>query len=222
MNGMSAQDIAPLVLKFVPTRCANNRTVQEALQDHRWVADVRGNLSAQGLLQCLALLTMTVCTIFRDVTSPDAFVWPWSSAGIYSASSAYRLMTQGPTRMSGAMNIWRSWAPLKCKIFCWLALQHRLWTSDRRARHGLQDNPSPFYTCLQDEDNMEHITTQCVYTRKVWFECFRKLNIHLPSPLADNTLETWWTDTRLLCARKDRERLRQPCHSDHLELVEAS
>ena len=37
--------------------------------------------------------------------------------------------------------VWRSWAPLKCKIFAWLAMQYRLWTSDRRARHGLQDEP---------------------------------------------------------------------------------
>jgi predicted XRE-type DNA-binding protein len=27
--------------------------------------------------------------------------------------------------------VWRSFAPLKCKIFSWLALRRRLWTSDR-------------------------------------------------------------------------------------------
>jgi hypothetical protein len=38
-----------------------------------------------------------------------------------------------------AEKIWRSHAPLKCKSFMWLAAQHRLWTSDPRLRHVLQD-----------------------------------------------------------------------------------
>jgi hypothetical protein len=65
----------------------------------------------------LAFLT-TVCSIFRGTASPDAFVWPLSSSGRYSASSAYRMLCQGAKRISGAMNIWNSWAPLKCRIFC--------------------------------------------------------------------------------------------------------
>lgn len=34
------------------------------------------------------------------------------------------------------------------ELFCWLALRYRLWTSDRRHRHGLQDAPDPCFTCL--------------------------------------------------------------------------
>jgi hypothetical protein len=26
---------------------------------------------------------------------------------------------------------WEAWAPAKCKIFSWLVLQNRVWTSDR-------------------------------------------------------------------------------------------
>ena len=34
-------------------------------------------------------------------------------------------------------NVWKIWAPPKCKIFTWLAIQYMLWTLDRRARHGM-------------------------------------------------------------------------------------
>jgi hypothetical protein len=33
--------------------------------------------------------------------------------------------------------IWKSWAPGKCKIFLWLAVKNRCWTTDRLARKGL-------------------------------------------------------------------------------------
>jgi hypothetical protein len=95
MKGMFAADIAPLVLKVVRTHCINKRTVHDALLDHRWVEDNRGNLSAQGLVQCLNLL-MTVCSIYRDASVPDQFVWPWSTSGCYIA----RMLMHGPTRMA--------------------------------------------------------------------------------------------------------------------------
>jgi hypothetical protein len=66
------------------------------------------------------------------------------------------MMLRGAT-MAGASCIWRSWAPLKCIIFSWLALQYRIWTLDRRAHHGLQDRASPCDVCLQEEDNTDHI-----------------------------------------------------------------
>ena len=103
--------------------------------DHRWINDIAGHLTATGIAQCLLLLS-TVARIFRDVSQPDVFSWPWETGGTYTARSTYMALSQGSTVMAGAKCIWGSWAPLKCKIFAWLALQHRLWTADRRTRHG--------------------------------------------------------------------------------------
>jgi hypothetical protein len=57
---------------------------------------------------------------------------------------------QGRTISNIAKPIWSSHAPLKCKILSWLAGRHRLWTSDRRARHGLQDQAEPCFTCFAE------------------------------------------------------------------------
>jgi hypothetical protein len=40
------------------------------------------------------------------------------------------------------------------RYFAWLALRYRLWTSDRRHRHGLQDHIDPSLLCLQQDDTV--------------------------------------------------------------------
>ena len=106
------------------------------------------------------------------------------------------MLCQGITRIAAAQCIWRSWAPLKCKIFAWLASQYRLWTSDRRARHGLQDTTSACYRCYQEEDTTDHIRAGCVYARQLWDGCFRLLQINVQIPSSEDTFMVWWDKAR--------------------------
>jgi hypothetical protein len=48
IRGAAANNIAPQVTKLVSTQCTNMRTVQLAVQNHRWVNDIVGNLSPRG------------------------------------------------------------------------------------------------------------------------------------------------------------------------------
>ncbi|KAM0878677.1 hypothetical protein ACQ4PT_034721 [Festuca glaucescens] len=93
VNGAAVKDFAPEVYAKVITRTRNHRTVKDAFANHKWIGDVRGNLSNQGLVQCL-LLFATVCTFIRDARSPDSFSWPWSTSGQYTAASTYRVLCQ--------------------------------------------------------------------------------------------------------------------------------
>lgn len=80
---------------------------------------------------------------------------------------------------------------------------YRLWTSDRRLRHGLQDESCPCFLCDEDEDTVDHLLMKCIYARQVWYLCFRKARINwkwLPSRL--DRLETWWSTTRKLIATR--------------------
>ena len=210
MRGLNASQIAPLVVQEVSTQCINRRTVQEGLLNNRWIGDIRGVLSPQGMIQCFALLAM-VATIFRDEQQPDSFTWPWSASGNYSATSTYRMLNQGVTRVSWASCIWGSWAPLKCKIFGWLALQYRLWTSDRRVRHGLQTAVDSCYTCLQESDSVDHVLVQCVYARSTWIGCLLRMGVNLPSPAADATWEAWWMRNRGNLSKNARKELDTFC-----------
>ena len=52
--------------------------------------------------------------------------------------------------------IWKTWAPLKVKIFLWLAFRRRHWTGDRRRRHGLETREH-CYLCDQAPETIDHV-----------------------------------------------------------------
>ncbi|KAK1642427.1 hypothetical protein QYE76_060232 [Lolium multiflorum] len=65
-----------------------------------------------------------------------------------------------------AAKVWRSAAPLKCKIFSWPAWKRRLPTNERRFRHRLADSglcPS----CPLEED-VDHLLLTCPRAREIW------------------------------------------------------
>lgn len=144
----------------------------------------------------VANLCHAITMVPRNKDQADQFLWPADVSGRYTTKSAYKRLCMGLVRSPMATCIWRSWAPLKCKIFAWLTVQYRLWASDKRARHGLQDEPSPCYTCLQEEDNVDHILTQCGYAREVWHRCFEALHINIQPPSHTDTFTEWWLTTR--------------------------
>lgn len=138
IHGFGIVDVAPLIHYCVSLRTKNRRTVQEALQGGLWMTDVEGDLSFTTHIQ-LMQLCHAIASLQRDPEALDSFAWPCDPSGKYTARAVYDRLCQGMARVPFAMCIWRSWAPLKCKIHAWLMVQHRIWTSDRRARHGLQD-----------------------------------------------------------------------------------
>lgn len=203
IGGFTAAEIAPEVVDLIPTRRRNRRTVADALLDSSWVDDIQGQLSEAGCVQCLRLWVL-VSSVHRDEAQPDRFTWAGSATGLYSAKTTYSMLCQGSIRFSMATPLWRSWAPLKCKIFGWLALQYRLWTSDRRHRHGLQDNPDSCAVCLQGEDNADHVLVRCTYARQVWFRVLIGAGLQIQEPGLESTLESWWDQARKRVASKDR------------------
>ncbi|XP_073362603.1 uncharacterized protein [Aegilops tauschii subsp. strangulata] len=84
------------------------------------------------------------------------------------------------------------------------AKSNRLWTSDRRARHGLQDEPSTCYTCLQAEDNVAHILAHCTYAQEVWHRVFGLLHLNIQGPLETVEFTEWWLTARTSFFRADR------------------
>jgi hypothetical protein len=72
--------------------------------------------------------------------------------------------------------------------------QHRIWASDRRFRHGLQDSASACYFCLQGEDIADHVLVQSA--KQIWYTWFLQLQFDASIPEATHTLHEWWQDSR--------------------------
>ena len=121
IHGAAAADIAPLLVALVPARTANRCTVCQALDDASWTQDFEANTSFTTLTQLMHLVH-AINTVPRDPDQPDSFTWPLTTSGSYSAKSVYQYLCSELTRSPTASCTWRSWAPLKCKLFVWLAL----------------------------------------------------------------------------------------------------
>jgi hypothetical protein len=94
-----------------------------------------GTLSVQNLIEFTMLWSHTsqfdLCT-----DAPDSIVWKLTTNGAYSCSSAYKAQFAGTIHSCMDSIVWKAWAPPKCKLFAWLIIQNRVWTTDRLAKWG--------------------------------------------------------------------------------------
>jgi hypothetical protein len=195
LDGACIQDIALDVLAAMGTRRQNTRTVQQALQNDRWTLDATDNLLPEGFQQ-FVVLSMSIINQERDPDQDDFFTWPCDPSGVFSAKATYDRLCEGAVRFGAVDCIWKPWAPSKCKIFQWPAVKNRLWTTDRRARHGLQAVANTCYLCLQEIDAVDHFLVHCCYAKEVWFKSLRDANVPYVQPSVDDRLEDWWLVAR--------------------------
>ncbi|KAG2641136.1 hypothetical protein PVAP13_2KG163196 [Panicum virgatum] len=84
IHGCRLEDLAPNVVKSVPIRVRNKRTVAEALHELTWVTDIRVALGWQGLAEYLELWD-TLAGITLN-TNDDAHIWRFESSGTFPPS----------------------------------------------------------------------------------------------------------------------------------------
>lgn len=105
-------------------------------------------------------------------------------------------MFVGSIRFPPWKRIWKTWALANCKLFIWLAINNRCWTSDRLARRGLPHQAAcPF--CDQAAETINHVLSSCVLVREVWSTTLIRLNhiVRLRPPNADSSFNSWWSRT---------------------------
>lgn len=82
--------------------------------------------------------------------------------------------------------------PCAVDFFAWLALQNRVWTSDRLARRGLpHQERCPF--CDQDVETINHLLIRCVFARETWDAVCQAIGIIGEAPTAADDLLAWTT-----------------------------
>lgn len=129
-----------------------------------------------------------------------------ASGRIYTSASTYCMLFQGAIRIAYANATWKCWVPLACRLFMWLAMQYKIWTSDSRCKHGLQDVPSPCFLCDQDDDNVDHNLLDCVYSPQVWHLAFSRMRINLDLlPMMLDRIQPWWLAVRKRIPTKHRK-----------------
>ncbi|KAK1698698.1 hypothetical protein QYE76_015395 [Lolium multiflorum] len=144
-----------------------NKSVAMALNDHRWVHDMRRNFPPELLPEFLHLWRTLQTVVLRPET-PDKIRWILTTDGCYSAASAYHLHFEGQTRSIAPAMIWSPWAPPKCRVFAWLLLQNRLWCADRLQRRQC---PNSYFCpmCIRNLETSWHLFFECPFTRSIHY-----------------------------------------------------
>ncbi|GJN18978.1 hypothetical protein PR202_gb06201 [Eleusine coracana subsp. coracana] len=136
VNDKSIQELASALMSFVKRRGWRARTVHDALMQNTWLRDIAVELPVLATWQFL-LLWDVLATVELMPEECDTHVWTPCPSGIFSSKSAYRRYFVDGISFEPHKRIWRTWAPLKIKIFIWLAIWRRCWTADRLERRGL-------------------------------------------------------------------------------------
>jgi hypothetical protein len=83
----------------------------------------------------------------------------------FGFSVVFGMLHQGSLTFHGPNLIRKTWAPLKVRIFLWLAFKRR--TADRRHRHGLAADAVRSLCDVEPESN-DHLFIHCSFTKQVW------------------------------------------------------
>lgn len=190
LPGKSFEHSYPHLFAAVATR-AKGRTVFDALNNRRWISDLKGALTVNVLLEYLQLWDLLENVELQPEVE-DTHIWQFSSSGLYSAKSAYEALFTGSTQFSPWERIWKSWAPNKCKFFMWTVAYKKCWTADRLARKGLP-HPEVCPLCDQSDETLDHLLVSCVFSRQVWFAILHRFGLQDLAPQAEETsFEDWW------------------------------
>ncbi|WVZ84633.1 hypothetical protein U9M48_031641 [Paspalum notatum var. saurae] len=109
----------------------------------------------------------------------------------FPRKSAYNAFFLGSVKFAPWKRIWKSWAPLRCKFFVWLAVKNRCWTGDRLLKHGLP-HPSACLLCDQEDETIQHILGACVFSREIWTKILSVgLQFVAPQPNV-RVFSAWW------------------------------
>jgi len=175
-------------------RRRRGRSVREALMARRWTRDITGATTAAVIADYLMLWDVLQGVQLQPGID-DRFIWKWSANGTYDAASAYRAFFHGTTGLAGAREVWRVCCPPKVKFFFWLALRKRLWTAERRWRHGLQQH-ADCLLCGQEDETCDHLLVACVFSREIWYRILSAVGSHHTAPSQSDTLVDWWLGAR--------------------------
>ena len=193
LSGKKPIDVAPLIYKISKRK---SWKVSRALHDDAWIKaiDMHCELTWNHVTQFIELWSLlSHINISQDVH--DTIIWKLSPNGEYSAKSAYKAQFMGAILTPMNKVIWKVWAPPKVKFFAWLAIQNRVWTTDRLERRGMQ-NCGLCPLCKREFESAAHLFYRCRYTMRLgrlirdWLQIG---DINTNQWAAHHSLSSWWT-----------------------------
>ena len=190
VDGLTLSDLAPTLTAAIPRRTANSLTVADGFSGRAWVRGIVGGLTVTIIAEYLQVWRRLEGLQLHE-GDEDQVIWKWSASGRYRTRSAYRALHLGSIHFPTYSLLWKSWMPLRVKIFVWLAFRRRHWTADRRRRHGL-DAREYCWLCDREPESCDHLLFRCPFAREVWQQVLAKVGRQIPPADDCHGLPDWW------------------------------
>ncbi|KAE8791162.1 hypothetical protein D1007_34420 [Hordeum vulgare] len=161
--GMAPRDTPP---NLFAGSSRKGRTVHDALLRDNWVHDLQRNWR-DDMIDELINLSNLLDQTHLSTTIRDSIAWKLTTDVTYSARSAYLFQFECMINYNLYTSIWRTWAPPKCKIFLWMAMQKKILTADVLLLRGWDNNYfCPLCICCLE--TAAHLLCECSWPRNVW------------------------------------------------------
>jgi hypothetical protein len=186
------------------------RVVADAMADGAWIKDIKGQISIRTFHQVLNLWEI-ITNIHLDPSTGDKWTWTWEAKGDYSARSVYNAHFCAAVKCSMASGIWKTWAPLKIKLFLWLVVRGRVRTNNRLAKRGLPHQDACCY-CHNTQETVHHLFIGCSVVQIIWNMVLQWAGLSETVPQALPSLQDWWHNARLIVQGTKRKTLNSLVH----------
>lgn len=100
----------------MPKRIIERRTMTQALENQRWVADIKGALTVQVIIEYVRIWDLVASVALQNGV-PDQHRWKLPKSESHTCKSAYESFFVGTIGFAPWKETWKSWASLRCKFF---------------------------------------------------------------------------------------------------------
>ena len=189
LHGFVPRVIAPTLYAISYRK---NRSVEQALKENKWLADLARGLTFE-MLPELAQLATLLDEVILNPEVPDTIRWRWTQSGKYPLKSAYLAQFEGSTFSELASMIWSGWAPSKCRFFLWTSAMNRIMTADALQRRGWE-NGYFCPLCMRSLETPMHLLVECPWVHQVWAKLASLVRVDaiLPNSWAGVSSITAW------------------------------
>jgi len=114
-------------------------------------------------------LDEVVLSKIRAHHRPNILLWVHSMLGTLNIKEAYKLMAKFHLQPNDKIwpSIWKSNLSPKVSIFFWLVVQNCILTWDNLRKRGFI-GPSSYPLCSKQEESMENLLNQCLFSANIW------------------------------------------------------
>lgn len=111
-------------------------------------------------------------------------IWRWNANGLFSCSSAYRLIHDTGVVCDYHRKLWAMRIPMKVRIFMWLFMDNRLLTQEILHMRACPVDTGCALCNSREMETRDHIFWECTYASAFWQGLCARFNVLRPGTVS--------------------------------------